>query len=394
MTTMHIHSQHPQTLRHLLLTTVLNLCIIGRKSTVFRLSFPLLLWVFGSTFAENNNQKTITRHRSTDPKLKLSSKRTRSHLLQSIEFFRDDSTSFSYDTSYSFHIERSFRPAPPNASKNKRKHSPKSTSTLRPTKKKTPAPTMSPTTSPTLSPTNSPSSSGSIGYPMKKTSAPTKRPSSSPTASPTLPTTSTASTRDPTSSPTSSPTKTAYPVLTLPPVNNVNGYTYCSSIPAHFVWQLNFTVSCEPTNIKYGRGTGIRRYTCNIDSADDSVTDLSPVIVQEFQIVELDDSLHPIFAEHHKNLSLYEGDIMNYTSVAVSDPSVKLGGISIKLVGTNSIGDEVNLRWTVEYKNSSSNAIVFCPGNSIGWTNFVSRLCEQNVHLLLYVILKRIHLAC
>jgi hypothetical protein len=118
------------------------------------------------------------------------------------------------------------------------------------------------------------------------------------------------------------------------------------------------------------------------------------VIVQEFQIVELDDSLHPIFAEHHKNLSLYQDDIMNYTSVAVSDPSVKLGGISIKLVGTNSIGDEVNLRWTVEYKNSSSNAIVFCPGNSIGWINFVSRLCEQNVHLLLYVILKRIHLAC
>ncbi len=102
------------------------------------------------------------------------------------------------------------------------------------------------------------------------------------------------------------------------------------------------------------------------------------MIVQEYQIVELDDSLYPIFAEHHRNLALYQGDIISYTSVAVSNPSVKLGGISMKLVGTNSFGDVVDLLWTVEYRNSSSNAIVFCPGDSIGWTNFVSTLGEPD----------------
>jgi hypothetical protein len=99
---------------------------------------------------------------------------------------------------------------------------------------------------------------------------------------------------------------------------------------------------------------------------------MTPVLVREYGIIELNDSLRPIIAEHHTNLSLIQGDVINYTSVAVTDPNVKLGGISVKLVGTNALGEEVSLLWTVEYKNSTSNAIVFCPGNSIGWTNFVS----------------------
>jgi len=167
--------------------------------------------------------------------------------------------------------------------------------------------------------------------------------------------------------PTRIPTKSPAPVLTLPPVKNG---TYCSSIPAYFTWQLNFSSPCEPANIKYGPGTGIQRYTCGISSPDSSITDLTPVSIRGVQIIELDKNLTAVNAEKQKTLNLTDGDLLNYTSIAATNPDIILGGISMKLIGDNIQGDEVNLLWTVQYRNSTSNAIVFCPGNSIGWANF------------------------
>lgn len=175
----------------------------------------------------------------------------------------------------------------------------------------------------------------------------------------------------PAGSPRRIPTKSPSPVLTLPPVKNM---TYCSSIPAYFTWQLNFSSACEPANIKYGPETGIQRYTCGISSPDSSVTDLTPVTIRGVQIIELDKNLIAVNAEKQKSLNLTDGDMLNYTSIAAANPDIILGGISMKLIGDNIQGDEVNLLWTVQYRNSTSNAIVFCPGDSIGWTNFVSPL--------------------
>lgn len=76
-------------------------------------------------------------------------------------------------------------------------------------------------------------------------------------------------------------------------------------------------------------------------------------------------------------LNLTDGDEFSYVSLAVSDPSVVLGGMSLKLEGISTAGTQVYLSWTVQYSNSSNaDEIAFSVGDSLGWTNFVSHQTE------------------
>lgn len=148
----------------------------------------------------------------------------------------------------------------------------------------------------------------------------------------------------------------------------------CSAIPSYFTWSLDFALTCEPANIKYGEGTGVARYACQIYSTG---PDRTPVYVHTAQIIELNNFLRPVVATKLINLNLTNGDDLSYTSVGVSDPNIVLGGMSIKLTGVNSLGAQVDLSWTIQYSNSSNtNEIVFSLGDSLGWTNFVSSNAE------------------
>jgi len=148
----------------------------------------------------------------------------------------------------------------------------------------------------------------------------------------------------------------------------------CSAVPSYFTWQLDFNLPCEPANIMYGSGTGISRYACQIYSTD---PDSKPVQVNTAQIIELSDILRPLKATKLINLNLTDGDEFSYVSLAVSDPSVVLGGMSLKLEGISTAGTQVYLSWTVQYSNSSNaDEIAFSVGDSLGWTNFVSHQTE------------------
>mmetsp|Transcript_18219 Transcript_18219/g.25914 ORF Transcript_18219/g.25914 Transcript_18219/m.25914 type:complete len:194 (+) Transcript_18219:171-752(+) len=158
----------------------------------------------------------------------------------------------------------------------------------------------------------------------------------------------------------------------------------CSSIPAYFIWQLNFSHPCDavPPTITYGQGTGIQRYSCNVSPADLSITEMTPVSVHTIQIIELNTFMFPAKAAKLVNLNLKNGGMLNYTSIAVTNPNVKLGGMSMRLIGDNSLGEEVDLTWSVQYNNSSDTSEkVFSLGDSIGWTNFTVLkylLCTSN----------------
>lgn len=144
----------------------------------------------------------------------------------------------------------------------------------------------------------------------------------------------------------------------------------CSAIPSYFTWQLNFALPCEPANITHGSGTGISRYACQIHSTDPNN---KPVQVNTAQIIELSDNLRPLKATKLTYLNLTDGDELSYVSVSLSDPSVVLGGMSVKLEGFTTAGKHVYLSWTVQYSNSSNaDEMAFSEGDRLGWTKFVS----------------------
>jgi hypothetical protein len=125
----------------------------------------------------------------------------------------------------------------------------------------------------------------------------------------------------------------------------------------------------------YGSGTVISRYACQIYSTD---PDSKPLQVNTAQIIELSDILRPLKATKLINLNLTDGDELSYVSLAASDPSVVLGGMSIKLEGISTAGTQVYLSWTVQYSNrSNADEIAFSAGDSLGWTNFVSHQTEK-----------------
>jgi len=189
--------------------------------------------------------------------------------------------------------------------------------------------------------------SGQIGSASYATHAPTSIPAS------TIPTDFPSSSIMPSQTPTANPT------------------FLCSCAPSAFTWTLNFMLTCPPEDIHVGSGTGIIRSNCQISSRDANVTDMTPALIHTFQILELDAGLETVNAESRKDLNLTDGEELSYTSIVATELDVVPGGLIVRLVGDNRLGEEVELKWIVQYSNNCSE-FPFSPGNSLGWTVFVS----------------------
>ena len=71
---------------------------------------------------------------------------------------------------------------------------------------------------------------------------------------------------------------------------------------------------------------------------------MTPALIHKFQIFELDIELETVNAEHMRNLNLVDGDELSYTSIVAANPDVVPGGLIVRLVGDNRVGEEVKLR--------------------------------------------------
>lgn len=97
-----------------------------------------------------------------------------------------------------------------------------------------------------------------------------------------------------------------------------------------------------------------------------------PVLVNSILIVELDLELAPANDNNIKQINLTNGDTFSFTSIgATKGRDFPLGGIQMRLVGQNKLGDDLSLSWIVTFSNNCS-AQVFFPGNTMGWVIFVS----------------------
>jgi hypothetical protein len=145
----------------------------------------------------------------------------------------------------------------------------------------------------------------------------------------------------------------------------------CSCTPLVYEWKLDFQRTCIPSNITIGENQGIREAFCSIEPASNFTTNLVPIKVITYKIIELDMELAPLKSESMSNISLIEGDLITFASITAVDSTQFSGGFQVSLVGVNDAFQDVILEWLVRYSNICEKD-TYALGDSIGWMIVVS----------------------
>ena len=151
-----------------------------------------------------------------------------------------------------------------------------------------------------------------------------------------------------------------------------NGVNVCSCTPLIYRWVLDFQGICPPANVRIGAGssiTGIKEVSCNT-FAQSGVSDLTPVNITRYEILELNRGLQTQKGVIRSDLSLKEGDVISFNSESVADPSFISGGLQAELRALNAEGEEIILFFLVRFTNKCGEE-PFETGDSIGWMKFV-----------------------
>ena len=162
------------------------------------------------------------------------------------------------------------------------------------------------------------------------------------------------------------------------------GVNICSCTPLVYKWVLDFDGVCPPPNVRIGTGssiTGIKEVSCNT-FAQSGVTDLVPINITRYEILELNRGLETQKGVIRSDLSLKEGDVISFNSESVAFPSFVSGGLQAELRATNAKGEEIILFFLVRFTNKCAEE-PFENGDSIGWMKFVRvffllRVCVLN----------------
>ena len=153
----------------------------------------------------------------------------------------------------------------------------------------------------------------------------------------------------------------------------------CSCTPLVYEWRLDFNRTCVPTNVTVGRNKGISEVFCSIEAfnpnqSDIVITNVAPVKVVSYQIIELSLELTPMKSDSSANVTLVQGDSITFSSLTAVDPSEYSGGFQVSLLGINSDLESIVLEWLVRYSNLCE-TIPYSLGDSIGWMVYVSQIC-------------------
>ena len=150
------------------------------------------------------------------------------------------------------------------------------------------------------------------------------------------------------------------------------GVDICSCSPLVYKWELNFSGECPPANVNIGTSdsiTGIKEATCNT-FAQVGVTDLVPVNVTRYEILELTRGLEIEKGIVRTELNLQDGDAISFNSESVVNPSFISGGLQAELRGINAQGEEIILFFIVRFTNKCGEP-PFEREDSFGWMKFV-----------------------
>ena len=148
----------------------------------------------------------------------------------------------------------------------------------------------------------------------------------------------------------------------------------CSCTPLVYKWRLDFDLFCPPANVtsdEFDTGnTGIRDVFCQIVS-ESNTTDLKPVSIISFQIIELSQNLTPIKVNNRDDINLKNGDVITFNSLTTVQPEEISGGLQASVNAINMNLETIRLEWLVRYSNICEK-LPYDFGNSLGWMVYVS----------------------
>ena len=161
------------------------------------------------------------------------------------------------------------------------------------------------------------------------------------------------------------------------------GLSLCGCQPAVYEITLNFTVTCDESDVK---GPGILETTCRISpETAQTVTNFVPAQVNEIQFLELNANLDTLQQEVTKG-TFRTGNVVRYASVlAVQtsfDETSLPAAVQLIMRGVNTVDQPIQMFWTIVFSNACGIFPLLREGQKQGWSVFVSRM---NASLFCYL---------
>ena len=152
----------------------------------------------------------------------------------------------------------------------------------------------------------------------------------------------------------------------------------CSCSPSTYKWTLDFLSTCLDTGFPDpDEDKGVSDASCLIINKDNqSSSDMTPVKVTGYQIVEQDASFTALKTESNLNLNLNDGGEIEYdsfTSMAGLEEEDYPFVLSVTVYAVNANGEEIDLVTLVKFSGTCQ-LEVFGNGDTIGWLKFVSNI--------------------
>jgi hypothetical protein len=145
----------------------------------------------------------------------------------------------------------------------------------------------------------------------------------------------------------------------------VLGGEICSCSPLVYRWKIDFASSCPPVGLNVGPDKGITNVDCDV-VGEDGIIDLEPIQIKSYQLSELDTNLQVYKSEAAQNLSLMNGDIVEFISETSLNPTFYSGGLQAIFDAENELGQSIRLTWIVVFSNICE-IEPFLAGQSFGW---------------------------
>ena len=149
------------------------------------------------------------------------------------------------------------------------------------------------------------------------------------------------------------------PLIFLSLITNVYATILCECGPLHYSFRLNFSGLCDDPALDTDLSKGYEGYLCGIAHVTCNESELPnckrPVNITEFYMLEHKNHNFQIIvgglAEEIYSEPLYDGDIVEYTSITMTTLATLVRRITVKLVGYNEYGHEISFLTSWKYTN-------------------------------------------
>ncbi len=150
----------------------------------------------------------------------------------------------------------------------------------------------------------------------------------------------------------------------------------CGCSAAEYTFLLDFGLTCPPTNVRTGTGSGVLRVSCLVSPFGAPTDKLNPVVIDSVSVLELDQS-NNVLVEERVGGGFVDGDSFSYSSVINNPDDVKSiqnipKALQLNLSGRNEDGVMLMNVFVITFTNECGLTPVLQVGESAGWVRFVS----------------------